>query len=148
MKIILLKDIQKLGKRGDIKEVSDGHAKNLLIPQKLAAVATADILKRIEKENKEAEKKAQEELAKLKEMAEKLNGFEVKVPLKMGEDGKPFGSITVIKIISVLKKAGFDIEKSQIDLEENIKSMGSRDVKLKFGHGVETMIKVSGEAEK
>lgn len=148
MKIILLKDVQKIGKRGDIKEVSDGYAKNLLIPQKLAAVATANILNKIEKETKEAEKKAQEELAKLKEMADKLNGFEVKVPLKMGEDGKPFGSITVIKIVSALKKAGFDIEKSQVDLEENIKSMGVRDVKLKFGHNIETTIKVSAEAEK
>lgn len=148
MKIILLKDIQKLGKRGDIKEVSDGYAKNLLIPQKLAAVATSDILKKIEKEKKESENKAQEELAKLREAAEKLNGFEVKVPLKMGEDGKPFGSITVIKIVSALKKAGFDIEKSQVDLEENIKSMGANDVKLKLGHGIEATIKVSGEAEK
>lgn len=148
MKIILLKDVEKLGKRGDIKEVSDGYAKNLLIPQKMAAIATSDILKKIEKEKKEAENKVQGELSKLKGVAEKLNGFEVKIPLKMGEDGKPFGSITVIKIISALKKSGFDIEKSQIDLEENIKTMATQDVKLKFGHGIEAVIKVSAEAEK
>lgn len=148
MKIILLKDIEKIGKRGDTKEVSDGYAKNFLIPQKLAAVATTDILKKIEKEKKESENKVQGELVKLRETAEKLNGLEVKVPLKIGEDGKPFGSITIIKIISALKKSGFDIEKSQVDLEENIKSMGVQDVKLKLGHGIEATIKVSGEVEK
>ena len=84
----------------------------------------------------------------IKALGEKLNGLEIKVPLKAGEDGKPFGSVTVIKIREALKKAGFDIEKSQINLDENIKTLGSHSVKLSIGHGVEATIKVAAETEK
>lgn len=148
MKIVLLKDVPSLGKAGDIKDVSDGYAKNLLIPKKLAVIATNKILGQVEANKKEVERKKQEEIDRAKGLGEKLNGFEVKVPLKAGEDGKPFGSVTVIKIQSALKKAGFDIEKSQIDLEENIKTLGAHNVKLNLGHAVHAMIKVVAETEK
>lgn len=148
MKIVLLKDVASLGKAGDIKDVSDGYAKNLLIPKKLAVVATDKILNQVELNKKEVERKKQEEIDKAKELGEKLNGLEVKVPLKAGEDGKPFGSVTVIKIIAALKKAGFDIEKNQVDLEENIKTLGVHNVRLGLGHGVHATIKVVAETEK
>lgn len=148
MKIVLLKDVTGLGKAGDIKDVSDGYAKNLLIPKKLAVVATVKILSQVETNKKEVERKKQEEIDNTQKLGEKLNGFEVKVPLKAGEDGKPFGSVTVIKIIAGLKKAGFDIEKNQVDLEENIKTLGAHDVKLNLGHGIHATIKVIAETEK
>lgn len=148
MKIVLLRDVESLGKAGDIKDVSDGYAKNLLIPKKLAVVATGKILSQVETGKKQIEKKKQEEINKSKELGEKLNGLEIKVPLKAGEDGKPFGSVTVIKIQTAIKKAGFDIEKSQVNLDENIKTLGSHNVKLNLGHGVEAIIKVVAESEK
>lgn len=148
MKIVLLKDVKNIGRAGDIKEVSDGYAKNFLIPQKMAVLATVQILSRIEAERKSLEHKKESEAGAAKELGEKLNGFEVKVPLKAGEDGKPFGSVTVTKIISALKKANFDIDKFQVDLKENIKTLGSHNVKLDLGHGVEATIKVVAEAEK
>lgn len=148
MKIVLLRDVEKIGKVGDIKEVSDGYAKNFLIPRGFASIATNKLLNQIETKKKEIENKKEAELFKIKELAEKLSNLEIKVPLKMGEDGKPFGSVTVMKIISAVKKEGFDIEKSQVDLEENIKTLGVHNVKLNLGHGVIATIKVISEAEK
>lgn len=148
MKIVLLQDVEKLGKLGDIKDVSDGYAKNFLLPRGLAGLATGKLLGQIEAKKKEAENKRQKELAIIRDQADKFNGIEVKVPLKIGEDGKPFGSVTVTKIISALKKAGFDIDKSQIDLKDSIKTLGSHNVKLDFGHGIEATINVVSESEK
>lgn len=147
MKVILLKDIEKLGRAGDIKEVSDGYAKNLLIPRGLAAIATSRLLSRIEIEKRETENKKQKEILKLKELAEKLNSLEIKIPLKAGDDGKSFGSITSTKLVSAFKKAGFDIDKSQIEMKENIKTLGLHNVKLNLGYGVEPVIKVIAESE-
>lgn len=148
MKIVLLKDVAKIGKAGDVKEVSDGYAKNFLIARGFAAVATNKLLSQLEAKKKEIENKKEAELLKTKELAGKLNNLEIKVPLKIGEDGKSFGSVTIAKIISAVKKAGFDIEKSQVDLEENIKTLGTHDVRLNLGHGVIATIKVVSEAEK
>lgn len=148
MKIVLLKDVAKIGRSGDIKEVSDGYARNFLIPNKLAALATSSILGKIEAEKKSKEHKEVEETNKAKVLADKLKSIEVKVPLKAGEDGKPFGSVTTTKIIASLKKAGFDIEKSQVLLEDNIKTLGAHDVKLNLGHGISATIKVVAESEK
>lgn len=148
MRVVLLRDVVKIGKAGDVKEVSDGYAKNFLIARGFAAVATGKLLNQLEAKKKEIENKKEAELLKIKELAGKLNNLEIMVPLKMGEDGKSFGSVTVAKIISAVKKAGFDIEKSQIDLEENIKTLGVHNVKLNLGHGVIATIKVISEAEK
>lgn len=148
MKVVLLQNVANIGKKGDIKEVSDGYAKNFLIPQKLAVLATTQILGRIEAEKKALEHKKEVAAGHAKEIGEKLNGFEVKVPLKAGEDGKPFGSVTVTKVISALKKAGFDVEKSQVLMKENIKTLGAHNIKIDLGHGVEATVKVVAEAEK
>jgi len=148
MKIVLLKDVEKLGKLGDIKDVSDGYAKNFLFPKGLAGLATSKLLGQIEVKKKEAENKIQKELAIIKDQADKINGIEVRVPLKIGEDGKSFGSVTVTKIISAVKKAGFDIDKSRIDLKDSIKTLGSHNVRLDFGHGIEATIKYFSESEK
>lgn len=148
MKIVLLKDVKNIGKMGDIKEVPDGYAKNFLIPQKSAALATAQLLARIESDKKAIERKKNDEISQAKELGEKLKGLEIKVPLKTGGDGKPFGSVTVTKVISSLKKAGFDVDKSQVLLDENIKTLGSHNVKLNLGHGVEATIKIVAEVEK
>lgn len=143
MKVILLRDVKTLGERGDIKEAPDGYARNFLIPQKLAALATSSIINQIEAKKKQDEKRKQEEIKKAEELAAKLKGVGIKIPLKAGADSKPFGSVTASKIVSVLKKSGFNIDKSQIVLEHPIKTLGSHEVKIDLGNGVKTEIKIT-----
>lgn len=147
MKVILLQDIKTLGKRGDIKDINDGYGRNFLIPQKLAAPVTQSLINQIETQKKQDEKRKDEETKKAEALAVKLKGQEIKIPLKAGGAGKPFGSVTVVKIISALKKSGFDIDKSQIILEHPIKTLGEHNIKIDLGHGVKTEIKIAVESE-
>jgi large subunit ribosomal protein L9 len=148
MKVILLKDIKNLGKKYEIKEVSDGYARNYLIPKKLAKVANEKNLKWLEKQKEKEEKKAEEELKKVQEAASAIDGQEVVIPVKVGEDGQLFESITVQKIYERLKELGFEIKKNQILLESPIKELGEFPVKIKFPHNLEAEIKVIVTEEK
>jgi large subunit ribosomal protein L9 len=148
MKVILLKDIENLGKKYEIKEVSDGYARNYLIPKKLAKIANEKNLKWLEKQKEKEEKKAEEELKKVQEVASAVDGQEVVIPVKVGEDGQLFESITVQKIYERLKELGFEIKKSQILLESPIKELGEFPVKIKFPHNLEAEIKVIVVEEK
>jgi len=148
MKVILLKDIENLGKKYEIKEVSDGYARNYLIPRKLAKVANEKNLKWLEKQKEKEEKKAEEELRKIQEAASAIDGQEVIIPVKVGEDGQLFESITVQKIYERLKELGFEIKKSQILLESPIKELGEFPVKIKFPHNLEAEIKIIVVEEK
>jgi large subunit ribosomal protein L9 len=148
MKVILLKDIENLGKKYEIKEVSDGYARNYLIPKKLAKVANEKNLKWLEKQKEKEEKKAEEELKKVQEAASAIDGQEVVIPVKVGEDGQLFESITVQKIYERLKELGFEIKKNQILLESPIKELGEFPVKIKFPHNLEAEIKIIVVEEK
>jgi large subunit ribosomal protein L9 len=148
MKVILLKDIENLGKKYEIKEVSDGYARNYLIPKKLAKVANEKNLKWLEKQKEKEEKKAEEELKKVQEAASAIDGQEVVIPVKVGEEGQLFESITVQKIYERLKELGFEIKKSQILLESPIKELGEFPVKIKFPHNLEAEIKIIVTEEK
>jgi large subunit ribosomal protein L9 len=148
MKVILLKDIENLGKKYEIKEVSDGYARNYLIPKKLAKVANEKNLEWLEKQKEKEEKKAEEELKKVQEAASAVDGQEVVIPVKVGEDGQLFESITVQKIYEKLKELGFEIKKKQILLESPIKELGEFPVKIKFPHNLEAEIKIIVVEEK
>jgi large subunit ribosomal protein L9 len=148
MKVILLKDIENLGKKYEIKEVSDGYARNYLIPKKLAKVANEKNLKWLEKQKEKEEKKAEEELKKVQEAASAIDGQEVLIPVKVGENGQLFESINVQKIYEKLKELGFEIKKSQILLESPIKELGEFPVKIKFPHNLEAEIKIIVVEEK
>jgi len=148
MKVILLKDIKNLGKKYEIKEVSDGYARNYLIPKKLAKVANEKNLKWLEKQKQKEEKRAEEELRKVQEAASAIDGQEITIPVKVGEDGQLFESITVQKIYEKLKEEGFEIKKSQILLESPIKELGEFPVKIKFPHNLEAEIKIIVVEEK
>jgi len=148
MKVILLKDIENLGKKYEIKEVSDGYARNYLIPKKLAKVANEKNLKWLEKQKEKEEKKAEEELRKVQEAASAIDGQEITIPVKVGEDGQLFESITVQKIYEKLKEEGFEIKKNQILLESPIKELGEFPVKIKFPHNLEAEIKIIVVEEK
>jgi len=148
MRVILLQDIEKVGKKYDVKEVKDGYARNFLIPQGLAKPATETALIWLETQKEIEAKKAEEELKKIQEKATAIDGEEVIIPVKMGEEGQLFESITSQKISEKLKELGFEIKKTQIDLKEPIKELGEFPIKIRFEHNLEAEIKVIVVEEK
>ena len=148
MRIILLQNVEKLGKKYDIKEVADGYARNFLIPKGLAKPATKENLKWLETQKEIEVKKAEEELKKVEAVATNIDGQEIIIPVKIGEEGQLFESITSQKIYEKLKELGFEIKKSQIDLTEPIKELGEYPVKIKFEHNLEAEIKIIVVEEK
>lgn len=148
MKVILLKDIEKLGKKYDIKNVADGYARNFLIPQNLVKPANRESLKWLEKQKKIEEELAVEGLKKTQGVASGLDGLEIIISVKVGEDEQLFESINNQKIAEKLKEAGFDIKKNQIKLEKPIKELGEYPVKITFDHNLETEITVIISKEK
>lgn len=148
MKVILLQDIEKLGKQYEIKEVANGHARNFLIPKGLVKQATKEALEWLEVQKEITKKKAEEELKTVQEIASKIDGLEVIIPIKIGEDGQLFEKITSQKISEKLKEIGFEIAKNRIELEEPIKEIGEFPVKIKFSHNLEAEINVIVTEEK
>ncbi|HDJ30434.1 50S ribosomal protein L9 [bacterium] len=142
MKVILLKDIEKLGEKYEVKEVKDGYARNFLIPRGLAKPATKRNLEWLEKQKEKEEKKAEEELKKVQEEAAAIDGQEIVFPVKVGESGQLYESITAQKISEKLKELGFNISKNQIDIKEPIKEIGEFPIKVTFKHNLEAEIKL------
>ena len=142
MKVILLKDIEKLGKKYEVKEVADGYARNFLIRRGLAKPATEKIIRWAEEQRKLAIKKAQEQLKKVQKLASQLDGQEVEFVVKVGKQGELFESISQMKIAKKLKEMGFDIKKTQVELKEPIKDIGEFPVKINLDQGLEAEIKI------
>jgi len=148
MKVILLQDIDKLGKKYEVKNVSDGYARNSLIPQGLVKPATEEAFKWLETQKDILRKKAEEALKKAQDFASSLDGAEVVIPVKVGEDEQLFESITQQKIADKLKESGFEVKKNQILLENPIKLLGEYPVKVRLEHNLEPEIKVTITEEK
>ena len=142
MRVILLQDIERLGKRYEIKEVKNGYARNFLIPQGLVKIANDEALKWLEIQKEVGDKKAEQLLKTTQEIASTLDGQEVLISVKVGEDGQLFESISIQKIFDELKKMGFNIKKKQIDLAQPIKELGEFPVKIKFDHNLEPEITI------
>ena len=149
MKVILLKDIKGTGKKDQILEISDGYARNYLLPRKLAVEATADNLNTMRMKEKAKAAAIAAEKAKATENAKALESLIVKIPAKAGSGGRLFGSITTKEISDNLKKQfNIDIDSKKIVLSDPIKSFGSFDVKCKFGHEINGVIHVLVVEEK
>jgi len=148
MRVILLQDIDNLGKKYEIKEVKDGYARNFLIPKGLAKLATKEVMSWLETQKETEAKKEEEELKKVQEFASSMEGLEVIIPVKIGEEGQLFESINAQKISEKLKELGFKVKKSQIDLAEPLKELGEFPVKIKFEHNLEVEIKIIVTEEK
>ncbi len=148
MKVILLQDVEGLGKRYDVKEVKNGYARNFLIPQGAAKSATKQALKWLISQKETIEKEAEEDLQRAQEMASRLDGMEVTVTVKVGEEGQFFESVNSQKISEKLKEMDFDVKKSQINLEEPIKELGEFPVKLNLDHNLEVEIRIIVVEEK
>ncbi len=142
MKVILLQDVEGLGKKYEIKEVKDGHARNLLLPQKLARPATKEALKWLTDQKEIIEKAAEEDLKKAQVLASNLDGLELNIAVRVGEGGQLFESVNNQKIAEKLKEMGFEIKKSQVALESPIKELGEFPVKINLAHNLEAEIKI------
>jgi len=142
MRVILLKDIENLGKKYEIKEVADGYARNFLFPKGLAKKITKETLKWLEIQKEIKAKKAEEELKKVQELASAIDGQEIIISVKIGEKGQLFEEISSQKIFEKLRDLDFNIKKNQIDLEKPITELGEYPVKIKFEHNLEAEIKV------
>ena len=148
MKVILLQDVENLGKKYDVKEVKKGYARNFLIPQNLAKPATEEALKWLEVQKETEEKKAEEELKKIQGIVSAIDGIEVLIPVKVGEKNQLFEKVTSQLISEKLKEMGFEIKKNQVVLTEPIKEVGEFPVKIKFDHNLEAEIRLIITEEK
>lgn len=144
MKIILLENVKKLGKKDEIIEVSDGYARNMIIPKKLGLPATPENLNNVKLKNKNEEKK-EENLRNIASTEKsKLEGLEIKLYIKAGANGKTFGSITNKEISDGIKEAsGIDVDRKDILLDESIKNVGCYEVKAKLHKDIIATVKVT-----
>ena len=143
MKVILQQDVKGQGKKGELKEVSDGYARNFLFPKKLAVEATADNINTMKLQEKAKQAQIAKEKAEAKENAEKLKECTVKISAKAGSNGKLFGAVTSKEISDALAaQFNIEIEKNKIVQAEPIKTYGSFEVKVKLGHEISATLKV------
>ncbi|MFT7859388.1 MAG: 50S ribosomal protein L9 [Sulfurimonas sp.] len=148
MKVLLIKDVKSLGKAGEVKEVKDGYGKNFLIGKGFAKAATDEVLAehKAEEERLAAEEAA--EIARLKEIAEKLDKAEIIITKKMGENGHLFGAVTKDEIAHALKdQHSIEIDKKHITDKTAIKTIGEHSLDFKLGHGLHATLHVDVQGE-
>lgn len=147
MKVILLKDVAKVGRKGEIKEVSDGFAKNMLIKKGLALAATKEAeikVAKVAQEKTEQQKKIE---SKLKDQKAELEKRTFTVKTKVGDKGQVFGGIHEKDIIqAIFQKTKISLEKSQIEAHKGIKALGEHTITIKLGRGISAQTKINLEA--
>ena len=144
MIVILMKDVKGTGKAGDVVKVSDGYARNMLLPKGLAKEATEGNIRSLEKQKAIAAEKLEEQKAAAKDMAAKLENITLKIESKGGDSGKLFGSITSKDIAEALEKQeGMKIDKKKIEMKTPIKQAGETEVTLKLFTEISAQLKVS-----
>ena len=143
MKVILLEDVKSLGKKGQIVNVSDGYARNMILPKKLGVEATSKNLNDLKLRKANEEKVAQENLDAAKAVAEELSTKEVILTLKVGEGGRTFGSVSSKEISEAAKKQlNLDIDKKKLQLENPIRNLGVTNVPVRLHPKVTGSLKV------
>lgn len=143
MKVIFTADVKGQGKKGELKEVSTGYARNYLMPRGLATEATADNLNAFKLKEKAKAAQIAKEKAEAEEYAKKLSGVQVTIRAKAGANGKLFGAVTSQEISAALREQfGMDVEKNKIVQPEPIKSYGSYTVKAKLGYEISGTVNV------
>ncbi|MEX0877477.1 MAG: 50S ribosomal protein L9 [Candidatus Spechtbacterales bacterium] len=146
MKVILLQDIKNIGKKWEVKKVSDGYARNFLLPKKLVRAATPEALQELKADMEKQEVVATEDLEQVEELVASLDGYELVLQEKAGNTGKLYAGLTEDKILKELKKKGFKIKKASIRMDNPIKEVGEYEVVLEFDHGLEAEIKIIVES--
>ncbi|OEF99667.1 50S ribosomal protein L9 [Vulcanibacillus modesticaldus] len=143
MKVIFLQDVKGKGRKGDIKEVAEGYARNFLFPRGLAKEATSSSIKEVNAFKKSEEKRRAAELQSAQELAAKLEKMTIKITSKAGDNGRLFGAVTSKQIAEALKKEDIVIDKRKILLDEPIRSLGYTQVMVKLHPKVTATLKVS-----
>lgn len=148
MKVILNKDVKNLGVKGDVVNVSDGYARNYLLPKNLAVEATAGNLKELENLKQKQERQKELEFQKAKETAKKIEGKTLQAVTKVGDNGKLFGSITSKEIAELIEKNfGITVDKRKVEVKEAIKAIGTYPVTVRIHPQVAAKIMVQVVAE-
>ena len=143
MKVILLKDVKGTGKKGEVKEVSDGYARNFLIKKGVAVEASQANMKELDEKEKSKERKALIEYEEAVQLGKQMEEINIQIEVKAGEGGRLFGSITSKEIAEQLKKQkNLDIDKRKILMDEPIRTLGSTFVEIKLHQKVTTKIRV------
>ena len=146
MKVILLQDVKGKGKKGQMLEVSDGYARNFMLPKKLAMEATPDAINTMRMNDKAAAEKAARERAEAMDISKKLRELTVRVTAKGGGNGRLFGAVTTQEIAAALEKqAGIKLDKRRIVLNENIKNVGTYTATCKLGYEITAPLTVKIE---
>ena len=143
MKVILLKDVKSQGKKGDVINVSDGYANNFLLKNKLAIPANQGNLNINAQEKANQAKKIKEETEAAKALATKLESTVIQLSVKMGENGKTFGSVGPKEISEELLKQGYNVDRKKIELNNPIKVAGNYEVVLRLYKGVSAKLKLN-----
>ena len=143
MKVILLEDVKALGKKGEIVNVSDGYARNCILPKKLGLEATSKNLNDLKLKKANEAKVAQEQLEEAQALGKKIEAGKVELAIKVGEGGRAFGSVSSKEIAAAVKEyMGYDIDKKKIQLKDAIKTLGTHAVPVKLHQKVTVDLKV------
>lgn len=147
MKVILKEDVKSLGKMGDIVNVTEGYARNYLIPKKLGVEALTKNVKALDHQKRAIDEKAKKVQSAAESLAAKIGSLNLSIKGKAGEEEKLFGSITAMDISDALKEQKIEIDKKQIHIEEPIKRLGAYTVGIKLHHNVTAQLNISVIAE-
>ncbi len=142
MEVILKQDVESVGARGDIAVVADGYARNFLIPRGIALKPTQANIRQIEIEKEEEARKRDAELDDLRQLAEKFSAVSCTVPVKVGEEGQMYGSVTAQDISEALKHEDFDVDPKSIVLDDPVKELGVYSFTIHLAPEIEAKCKV------
>ncbi|MBI2052202.1 MAG: 50S ribosomal protein L9 [Candidatus Sungbacteria bacterium] len=147
MKVVLLADVPKLGRKSEVKNVSPGYAKNFLFPRGLAMVLTSTAVLELEQQDVAKKKQAEKDLIETETLAQKLDGLEIEIAMKVSKDGVGYAGVSIQRIADVLVGLGFKISKSQVKINSPIKKLGEYAVVISLPHNLEAEVKITVVAE-
>lgn len=148
MKVIFLKDVKGQGKKGEVKDLSEGYIRNFLLPQGLAAIASDGNVKQLEQQKQAEKKRKDKEKEDAQALAAKLAETAVVIKAKSGEGGRLFGSITSKQIAEEMEKMGLSVDKRKIQMEDAIRTLGATVIAIKIHPEVTAQVKVQITEEK
>ena len=143
MKVILLDDVAKLGRRGEVRDVSDGYARNFLIPKKLALTASAGNLKNLDHIKTQQDAKASRIKSDAESLRDRIEALVCEERRQASEEGKLFGSVTAQDVVDFLGRSGIQVERRRVHLEEPIKSLGESTVAIRVHPDVTAQLRVN-----
>ncbi len=142
MDVILLQDVDHLGSKGEVHEVADGYGRNYLIPQGLARMATDGAVKQLREEQRQASRKVAAKKEEAERVADELEDMQVVFTAKVGEENRIFGTITTQQIAVELANRGFDIDRRDIELQEDIRVIGAYKARIKVHSEVDALLDI------